>query len=1121
MKLLGSKLVVPELSDRIIFRPRLIKKLKSELDRFLYLLVAPAGYGKSTLAIQFMRYMKSPKCAWYYLDNTDKDPLRFINYLVGALDNLVPGLLQSGILDMLLTKKHTDLIDELCYWIEKNRNHLGWLAIDNWEIVNNESEHNEIIKRLIHSSKGRLNIIITSRVKPAFKFRKLQAKNACAIIEKEELAFTFMEFSEANKVYSNKNFDDKHLEEIWKKTEGWCVAAGFQSSPNVKRKSTFDSVLPETSDSEAFAEYVQEEILREIRSDLIEFLVKCSVLDIISPESAKSISDSTKVEDLLKRLSNTSIPFVVLEQPYHFRLHPLIRDSLSRILHQKFVKTELVKIYFSAAEYYRKNGAVIDAIDLLLANQNYETALVFMEEDWLKILAANGLGRARQWLNEFPHSFTANPRFLYIKAQIFSALGQNRQLVDFLEGRLKPENFKDNIGILGNLWIYYHWSLLHLDKVPDYKAIKKEWRELNRKYGPFSKSIEAGVNLTISLAAYQNLEYKTASNHARKCLELLEDKQFDYRMTVLNNLAMYRHHFGGTSESLCELKEILEECRRNSSYAIVPMVLVNIAELNLSQAQFSDALSNIDDAFDVMEKYNIQNIGVIMYAERLRGLAYWYTGEHERGLEHLDKSYMAASEYNEQERSHNQMLIDFYNLLDNKSRIHSKAKRGKPNHYGERFLLEHTVKAAKFLGQANWPLFIKEAENLLSITRKYKIPHWQITALLYLSLGAFNQDHKKGGKEFLLQALKILEKYNLSFYPMADELVSSSAIVNAVRYNYSPQAIKRLMSTDYRIDLAPELLRHLKDADITNIQIQNLIEFAVDNNVRGLSSGLEEHKGSRSKKTALLIGKYLKWSDSAPLLPIKIRTFGSFTMTANNRPVTFRRSKSRQLLQLLIINELKPIHEEVIMETLWPESDPAKGKSSLHTCIRDIRKSLDPYYNSEMATYICYGDQHYSLTLPENSFIDVLKLVSVLKRYLSFKESLTIDKEQEIKQTMNIYQGEFLPEMRFEPYAVEFRERLNNDFLRVTLSFAKYLIDQSRLREAEKLLLRGMMIDPLWGEGIELLMLTYAEAGELFKTLQVYRKYESRMNDELGLDPDDSIKSQFNRLMSGKLMANK
>ena len=151
----------------------------------------------------------------------------------------------------------------------------------------------------------------------------------------------------------------------------------------------------------------------------------------------------------------------------------------------------------------------------------------------------------------------------------------------------------------------------------------------------------------------------------------------------------------------------------------------------------------------------------------------------------------------------------------------------------------------------------------------------------------------------------------------------------------------------------------------------------------------------------------------------------------------------------------------------------------------------------------------------------MLNLISVLKRYLSFKDRFTFDEEQEIKQTMNLYQGDFLPEMRFEPYAVEFREKLNNDFLRASLSFAKYLISQSRRMEAERLLLGGLMIDPLWGEGVELLMLTYADAGELFKTLKVYRKYESRMNDELGLDPDDSIKAQFNGLMSGIFMTKK
>ena len=86
------------------------------------------------------------------------------------------------------------------------------------------------------------------------------------------------------------------------------------------------------------------------------------------------------------------------------------------------------------------------------------------------------------------------------------------------------------------------------------------------------------------------------------------------------------------------------------------------------------------------------------------------------------------------------------------------------------------------------------------------------------------------------------------------------------------------------------------------------------------------------------------------------------------------------------------------------------------------------------------------------------------------------------------------------------------------MNLAQNYIDNAGHREAERLLTRGMEIDSLWGDGVELLMKVYAGTGELFKTLQVYRRYEMQMQNELGLDPDDSIKEQFNNLMAGKFI---
>ena len=97
---------------------------------------------------------------------------------------------------------------------------------------------------------------------------------------------------------------------------------------------------------------------------------------------------------ILKQLSRLSIPMVVLDKPYHFRLQPLIRQSLNNNLRRHYSTKELDELYRSAADHYCTNDAVIEAVDLLLSNHNYEAALTIIEKDWLKILSGNGFSES-------------------------------------------------------------------------------------------------------------------------------------------------------------------------------------------------------------------------------------------------------------------------------------------------------------------------------------------------------------------------------------------------------------------------------------------------------------------------------------------------------------------------------------------------------------------------------------------------------------------------------------------------------------------------------------------------------------------------------------------------------
>ena len=90
--LLRTKFFIPPLPTEVIPRPHLVEKLNLGLTRKLGLVIAPAGYGKTTLVTTWLHQIKSSdsntQMVWLSLDEEDNDPRRFFTYLIAALSQL-------------------------------------------------------------------------------------------------------------------------------------------------------------------------------------------------------------------------------------------------------------------------------------------------------------------------------------------------------------------------------------------------------------------------------------------------------------------------------------------------------------------------------------------------------------------------------------------------------------------------------------------------------------------------------------------------------------------------------------------------------------------------------------------------------------------------------------------------------------------------------------------------------------------------------------------------------------------------------------------------------------------------------------------------------------------------
>ncbi|MDQ2717155.1 MAG: LuxR family transcriptional regulator, partial [Chloroflexota bacterium] len=99
--LLLSKLLPPRLPSSLVERPRLLERLDATLERKLTLLVAPAGYGKTTVVNQWVHECQargwSRPVAWVSLDRDDNDLFRFWRSIITACQEFQPRLGQAAL----------------------------------------------------------------------------------------------------------------------------------------------------------------------------------------------------------------------------------------------------------------------------------------------------------------------------------------------------------------------------------------------------------------------------------------------------------------------------------------------------------------------------------------------------------------------------------------------------------------------------------------------------------------------------------------------------------------------------------------------------------------------------------------------------------------------------------------------------------------------------------------------------------------------------------------------------------------------------------------------------------------------------------------------------------------
>jgi LuxR family maltose regulon positive regulatory protein len=372
----------------------------------LTLLIAPPGFGKTTLVGAWIRDGALP-AAWLSLDPGDNDPLRFLSYLIAALQTMwsafAPDVLTwleaprlspqdpqapieaAPIEPALMDRALTALINEVQAIPEP-----FILVLDDYNVIESQQIH-DAISFLVEHAPAHMHLVITSRSTPPLPLSRLRARGLLNELREAELRFT----AEEAALFLNQAMalglaaeDVKALED---RTEGWIAGlqlAALALQPLVAHPTA--PVGPERSDVRSFIrafagthryilDYLSDEVLTRQPEHIQQFLLKTSVLERMSAGLCDAVTGGHDGQATLEMLERKHLFVVPLDgERRWYRYHSLFADLLHHRL-ERALPAEVPQLHLRACEWYADNDQIYEAMGHALAAQDCERAVQLLE----------------------------------------------------------------------------------------------------------------------------------------------------------------------------------------------------------------------------------------------------------------------------------------------------------------------------------------------------------------------------------------------------------------------------------------------------------------------------------------------------------------------------------------------------------------------------------------------------------------------------------------------------------------------------------------------------------------------------------------------------------------------
>lgn len=400
--ILSAKLEVPHLPEKLVSRPRLLAELDRGFHARLVLVTAPAGYGKTTLAAEWLS-RRRPPAAWISLDEGDNNPARFWRHLAVALEPHCRGLFRS-VEESLFLSGPGSAAAVAAGFIDRAKDCGGQIVLvfDDCHLLTDPRLH-EGLDFLLRYLPANLCLFLLGRALPPLRLARLKAKGRLQEIDRSKLKFTFAETAQFCRRHALP-LEERQLQALESSTEGWAAALQLAALAWPEDGSLRGDPAASLSGQRDIAAYLSEEVLSAQPAAVRDFLMQTSVLDHLFAPLCDAVTAGDNSGLMLEELYRKGLFMVALDQDREgrrYRYHHLFAAFLREQL--QLTAPGLVSLLHSrAGAWYAGQGRNLEAIEHFLKGEGYREAVSLIKEAALPMLNLGEMATLLSWWRRLP-----------------------------------------------------------------------------------------------------------------------------------------------------------------------------------------------------------------------------------------------------------------------------------------------------------------------------------------------------------------------------------------------------------------------------------------------------------------------------------------------------------------------------------------------------------------------------------------------------------------------------------------------------------------------------------------------------------------------------------------------